>query len=315
MAEFALTIIGSGSALPMHGRNPSAQVLQYDHIFCLIDCGEGTQMKLKDAGVKLFRIEVIVISHLHGDHFFGLPGLLSTLSHLGRKEKLHLFGPPGLQNLIEAIKHYTQLHITFPIQIEELEPTGLQSIWTSGNLEILTFPLHHRVPCNGYLFREKKAIIKLKKEAVETHKLTTRHIKDLLEGKDIEVEGRQFSNDTLTHGIPQILSYAYCSDTSYNEGIVPFIRNVTLLYHEATFKNELKAMADKTGHSTAGEAGQIARSAGVKCLLTGHYSSRYKDATDLVEEARQFFPNSLLSVEGKKYNLHKLASDPTDASG
>lgn len=308
MAEFALTIIGSGSALPMHGRHPSAQVVQYDDFFCLIDCGESTQMRLRSAGIKPFRINIILISHLHGDHVFGLPGLLSSYSHLQRVDKLTVFGPVGIKGLLTEIIKYTELKINYPLTIIENDPVGLHKIWTEGNLEIMTFPLYHRIPCNGYLIREVMPVLKLKKENVEKLQLSIEQIHSLLSGADIEVDGNKIDNKELTFGGDQKLSYAYCSDTRYDQRIIPWIKSATVLYHETTFKNDLSEMAELTGHTTAGDAGRIAKAAEVRCLITGHYSSRYKEVTDLNEEAGVHFPHVLESIEGKKYNLRQLGT-------
>lgn len=307
MAEFALTIIGSGSALPMHGRHPSAQVLQYDDQIFLIDCGESTQMRLRDAGIRPFKIKLILISHLHGDHFFGLPGLLSTFSHLHRTDELTIFGPVGIKGLLEEIKKYTQLKITYPLNIIESDPAELCKIWSSGNLEILTFPLDHRIPCNGYLFREVNPVLKLRKENVEKLQLTVEQIHALQRGENIRYEGKIMMNHEMTFGQDQLMSYAYCSDTRYHEKLIPWIRSSSVLYHETTFRDEMSHMAEQTGHSTAGDAGRMAKEAEVSCLITGHYSSRYKDVSDILNEARVHFPNVLESVEGKKYNLRLLS--------
>jgi ribonuclease Z len=306
MAQFAVTVIGSGSALPMHGRNPSAQVVQYEDAYYLIDCGEGTQNRLRSSGIKPFKIKVILISHLHGDHFFGLPGLLSSFSHLQRKESLTVFGPEGIKGLLDEIMKYTEMKINYPLSILERTPIGLDKIWTQGNLDVFTFPLHHRVKCNGYLFKEKSPLFRLRKEIVEPLKLNPDQIHELMKGLDIEIKGTRISNLQLTYGEEQPLSYAYCSDTRYDRKIIDWIKNVTLLYHETTFKNDLLETAEQTGHTTAAEAGRLAKEAGVSCLLTGHYSSRYKDVTDLIQEAEIYFPHVLESIEGTRYSLRQL---------
>ena len=307
MAEFAVTVIGSGSALPMNGRHPSAQVVQYDDIFCLIDCGEGTQTRLRDSGIKPFKINIVLISHLHGDHVFGLPGLLSTFSHLQRQNELIVFGPVGIKGLLDEIMKYTELKINYPLRIIETDARGLTKIWSKGNLDVFTFPLQHRINCNGYLLKESSSLYKLKKDVVESLKLTPEQIHQLQRGDDLEINGRLMPNHELTYGEERPLSYAYCSDTQYSKRIIPWIKNVSVLYHETTFRNDLYETAEQTGHSTAGDAGRIASEAGVSCLLTGHYSSRYKDVADLIREAKAHFPHVLESVEGKKYSLKMLS--------
>lgn len=306
MAEFALTIIGSGSALPMHGRHPSSQVIQYDDFFCMIDCGEGTQMRLRSAGIRPFKIEVILISHLHGDHVFGLPGLLSSFSHLQRKEELLVFGPPGIKGLLDEIIKYTETKITYPLTIHESDPSQLTSIWQRGNFEILNFPLDHRIRCNGYLLREVQPVRRLNKEKVESLKLPVQMLQALQRGDDISYKGKEYLNSELTLESGTRLSYAYCSDTRFDKRIIPWIRSASVLYHETTFRDDLRETANITGHSTASEAGIMAKEAGVSCLITGHYSSRYKDPQAVVEEAGLHFPNVVGSVEGNKYNLRQL---------
>lgn len=306
MSEFALTIIGCGSALPMHGRHPSSQVIQYDDLFCMIDCGESTQMRLRSAGIRPFKINMILISHLHGDHIFGLPGLLSTFSHLGRKEELNIFGPVGIKGLLDEIRKYTELKITYPLTISESDPIELTKIWSGGNLEILNFPLDHRIKCNGYLIKEISPVIKLKKEIIQSLHLSVEQIHALQKGEDIIYDGKRILNQELTLGRDHALSYAYCSDTRYDQKIIPWIRSASVLYHETTFRNDMSKMAEQTGHSTSGDAGRMAREAGVGCLITGHYSSRYKEVTEIVNEAKFHFPVVLESEEGKKYNLRLI---------
>ena len=306
MVDFAVTIIGSGSAVPMHGRHPSAQVVQYGDLFVLIDCGEGTQIRIRDFGIKPFKIRLILISHLHGDHFFGLPGLLSSYSHLGRIESLTIYGPEGIKSLLETIFHFTELRIKYPLEIIELKTNTLSKFYETNELEILTFPLRHRIPCQGYLFREKKETSRLDKSMLEKHQLSPAQIKKVLEGEDLQIENENIpAKDFFLAPFPK-LSYAYCSDTAYDEAVARFIYEVKIIYHEATFKNELSDLAKETGHSTAGDAASIATRAKAFFLLLGHYSSRYKSLDELLEEAKAGFANSVLTEEGKKYSLREL---------
>jgi ribonuclease Z len=314
MAEFTVTVIGSGSALAMHGRHPSAQVVQYGDVSVLIDCGEGTQTRFREAGIKPFKLNMILISHLHGDHVFGLPGLLSSFSHLQRKEELTVYGPPGIKGFLNAIFKYSELKITYPLHLIETDPKGLIKIFSKGNFEIFTFPLFHRVKCNGYLLKENLPFYKLRKDEVESMNLTPDQLHALQQGHDIDVEGAKVQNSKLTFGGAKLLSYAYCTDTQYDKRIIPWIKNVSVLYHETTFRNDLMTTAELTGHSTAGEAGRIAKEAGASCLLTGHYSSRYKDVSDLIKEAEEHFPHVLESVEGVKYNLRSLINQQISES-
>jgi ribonuclease Z len=309
MAEFAVTILGSGSAVPMHGRHPSAQVVQYEESFFLIDCGEGTQLLFREAGIKPFRIKVILISHLHGDHVFGLPGLLSSYSHLGRSEALTIFGPIGIQAFLESIIQYSELKIRFPMEIIELETTGLKIIYENANLEIQTFPLKHRIKCQGYLFREKKVPIRFNKQRLTELSLTPDQIKSVIQGEDITVQGKLISRENILLPPLAPLSYGYCSDTAYFPSLASWLKSVRVLYHEATFRNDLEELAVETGHSTAGEAAQIAVDAGAGCLMLGHYSSRYKLLDDLLAEAKAIFHNTVLSIEGKQYKIRELTED------
>jgi len=312
MAEFNLTILGCGSAVPMHGRHPSAQVIQYGDAFYLIDCGEGTQLLFRDAGIKPFKIQVILISHLHGDHIFGLPGLLSSYSHLGRSEPLTIYGPTGIKALLESILHFTELTIRYPLTIIEIETSGLHKIREAENLEVLTFPLRHRIKCQGYLFREKKETMHFNKQALNELALTPAQMKMIIQGEELYVNGQAIAMEKLLLPPDAPMSYAYCSDTAYFPLLATWLKSVKVLYHEATFMNELAALAKETGHSTAGDAAQIAVQAEAVCLLLGHYSSRYKLLDDLLDEARATFPNSILSVEGEHYRLRELCEEKTN---
>lgn len=315
MAEFSLTILGSGSALPMHGRHPSSQLIQYDDFYCLIDCGEGTQERMIAGGIKPFKISHILISHLHGDHLFGLPGLLSSYTHLKRTELLTVYGPIGIKGFLESIFTYTELVLSYPIHIFEMEITGLTNIFSEGNIDVLSFPLYHRIACNGYIIREKSPQINIQKEMIASAHLSIEQIQSLKKGKDIIVDGNVVPYKTFIRPPARPISYAYCSDTRYDLRLLSWIDEVTVLYHETTFMNDMASMAELTGHSTAGDAGKIASAAKVACLITGHYSSRYKDIGALVEEAKTEFGYVLPAEEGKKYNIRKLAKGLSGEAG
>jgi ribonuclease Z len=306
MAEFTLTILGSGSALPMHGRHPSAQLIQYDDWYCLVDCGEGTYERMMLGGIKPFRIQHILISHLHGDHVFGLPGLLSSFSHLKRTEELTVYGPIGIKGFLESIFRFSEVILTYPLIIIESEITKLTSIFSQGNIEVLSFPLYHRIACNGYIVKEKSSPIHLQKELIHSAHLSNEQMQSLKRGEDIRIEGEIVQYEKFTRDHVRPISYAYCSDTRYDLRLLSWIEGVTVLYHETTFMDDMAKMAELTGHSTAGEAGKIASAAEVTCLITGHYSSRYKDAGLLVEEAKTHFGYVLQAEEGKKYSLRNL---------
>ncbi len=315
MAEFVLTILGSGSALPMHGRHPSAQLIQYDDFYCLIDCGEGTQERMMMAGIKPFKISHILISHLHGDHVFGLPGLLSSFSHLKRVDELIVYGPFGIKGLLESIFRFTELNLSYPIHIYEIEITGLTTIFSQGNIDVLSFPLYHRIACNGYMIREKSPQINIQKELIRGAHLSIPQIQAVKGGNDIIVDGKVMPYSAFVRNPAKPISYAYCSDTRFDLRLLSWINGVTVLYHETTFMNDMALMAEDTGHSTAGEAGRMAADANVTCLITGHYSSRYKDVGLLVQEAKAQFGYVLEAEEGKKYNIRKLAKGLPEEAG
>jgi ribonuclease Z len=308
MDEFSLHVIGCGSALSMHGRHPSAQVITHGNFHCLIDCGEGTQDRLKQAGIKPFKIEVILISHLHGDHIFGLPGLLGSFSHLKRTEKLTIYGPVGLKGMLESIFSYSSMRFSYPLHIIENTPEGLESLWSKDDFEILTFPLNHRIPCNGYLLRELGVKAKFRKEQIEAYALSTDQIKAVERGEEAIIDGEKIPASEFLYPLEKPFSYAYCSDTRYDMKVIPWISGVSVLYHETTFMSEKVDLADLTGHSTAHQAAKIATKAGASCLMTGHYSSRYKDLMPLINEAKEIFNNVILAEEGKKYSLRSLAN-------
>ena len=308
MNEFNLHVIGCGSALSMHGRHPSAQVVRYNQLQCLIDCGEGTQDRLREAGIKSFKIDLIFISHLHGDHVFGLPGLLSSFSHLKRTAPLTVFGPVGLRGFLESIITFTSLKITYPLHIVENDADGCRELWFDGELQISAFPLNHRVPCNGYIFRERKQKPRFIKEKVEAHRLTPLQIKAVEKGDNIVASGIEMPAAAFLHPPSALLSYAYCSDTRYDQRITEWIKGVSVLYHETTFMEDKLDLADQTGHSTTRQAAKIAAESGAGCLITGHYSSRYKDLQPLLDEAKEVFDHALIAEEGKKYDLRSLAN-------
>ena len=315
MAEFVMTILGSGSALPMHGRHPSAQLIQYDDFYCLIDCGEGTQERMMMAGIKPFKISHILISHLHGDHVFGLPGLLSSFSHLKRVDELIVYGPIGIKGLLESIFRFTELNLSYPIQIYEMEISGLTTIFSQGNIDVLSFPLYHRIACNGYMIREKSPQISIQKELIRGAHLSIAQIQAVKKGNDIIVDGKVIPYSAFARNPVRPVSYAYCSDTRFDLRLLSWIDGVTVLYHETTFMDDMALMAHETGHSTAVEAGRMAAEAKVNCLITGHYSSRYKDISLLVEEVKTQFGYVLEAEEGKKYNLRKLAKGLPEEAG
>lgn len=296
---FILKILGSNSAAPAHNRHQTSQLLNVQNQLFLIDCGEGTQLQLAKNHVKINRINNIFISHLHGDHFFGLMGLISTMHLYGRHKSLQIFGPPGLSEIITIQLRYSESNLNFKIKLHELEQ-GSDCIFENEFMTVETIPLSHRVFCNGFLFREKPKPRKINKEKLPEN-FSLRNILKLKKGEDILDDDNQliYKNDELTLPPKKSHSYAYCSDTSYKEDIVPQIKHVDLLYHESTFMNDMLERAANTFHSTARQAATIASKAGVGKLILGHYSVRYKDLNPLLQEAREVFPDTCLGLEGE----------------
>lgn len=262
----------------------------------LIDCGEGTQVQLRKAKARFSKINNIFISHLHGDHCFGLPGLIASFRLLGRDTALNVYGPKGIKEMMETIFRLTETHRGFDVIYHELSSKKSEKIYEDNRVEVFTIPLDHRIYCNGYLFREKPKERHLNMQEVSKYaEIETCDYHNLKLGKDfILSDGYVLKNSVLTTEPSKSVSYAFCSDTRYLEEIVPLIENVDVLYHESTFLHDLKEMADYTGHTTALEAARIARKANVGKLILGHFSNRYSDLTVFTDEAREVFPNSFL---------------------
>lgn len=294
--SFSVTILGFNSAIPKLNSHPTAQLINVNERYILIDCGEGTQVQLRKAKIKFSKINHIFISHLHGDHIFGLIGFLSSLQLLGKKTPMHIFGPEGIQDFIENQFKHTQAFSSFELIFYELNNTDSRLVFEDNKVEVYTIPLDHRIYCNGYLVKEKPKLKKLNIEAVQQYPEIERcDYYKLKKGFDFVRENNEIiPNEILTLHAAKPKSYAFCSDTRYNENVIPIIKEVDLLYHEATFLDELHPLAIKTGHSTAKEAALIAHKAQVKKLIIGHFSNRYPDPSVLVEEARSIFSETYL---------------------
>lgn len=282
--------------MPRVNSAPTAQYLEIANRNFLIDCGEGTQLQMRKARIKFSKINQVFISHLHGDHVFGLVGFISTMQLMNRENPLHIFGPAGIRDFIENQLKHTEARCGFPLKFTELDKKISEKIWEDDKVEVFTIPLNHRVYANGYLFKEKPKLRKLDIEAVKRHpEIEVCDYENLKRGKDFESEdGKIIPNKELTMAPDRSLSYAFCSDTRYKPDIVPIIKGVDLLYHESTFLSDLKDLADYTGHSTAKEAATIARDAEVGRLILGHFSNRYNDLNVLLEEAKLVFKNTIL---------------------
>jgi len=294
-----LTILGFNSAIPKKKSAPTAQLLEIAGRNFLIDCGEGTQVQLRKAKAKFSKIHHIFISHLHGDHVFGLVGLISTLQLLGKETPLYIFGPKGIQDFIMNQLKHTQARCTFDIVFKELESKESVKVFEDDKVEVFTIPLDHRIYTNGYLFREKTKHRKLNIQAVRNYpEIEICDYENLKLGRDFELSnGEIIPNEALTLEPEKSFSYAFCSDTRYKPDIVPIIKDVDILYHEATFLSDLQEMAQYTGHSTAREAATIARDANAGKLILGHFSNRYKNLNVLLEEAQTVFENTIIPVQ------------------
>lgn len=299
METLSVHILGCGSALPTTKHNPSAQALTLRGKVYLVDCGEGTQLQIRRQGLHFGRIHTIFISHLHGDHCFGLPGLLSTLSMLGRTGELHIHGPEGLTEYIDAHRKSFLAECSYEIVTHEHDYRKSEVIHEDPSLCVRSLPLSHRIPTMGFLFEERCAARHLDKPAVDFYQVPRCCYPAILLGESYTAQdGSIIPNNRLTKPgrIPR--RYAYCSDTEYFPNLIEQVRGVDLLYHEATFGEDLRARLATTAHSTAREAATIALKAEVKRLLIGHYSSRYTDVTPLLDEARSVFPNTTAAQEG-----------------
>jgi ribonuclease Z len=297
--DFELTILGSNSAIAQHGRYPTSHLLQIHNQYYLIDCGEGTQDRLKQYVGKWFRINYVFISHLHGDHYYGLIGLLTTFNLLKRTEKLTIFAPHALEKILQLQFDAAHTQLTFPLEFIVTQDNALNKLVDNSSVDIYSFPLEHKLPTTGFLFVEKKHKRKLNMEKLAALDINPKKYKLLQDGLDIEDEhGNFYPNEELTLAPKPPRKFAFCSDTQYTENIIKYIAEVDLLYHEATFMEDAAARAAETKHSTAMQAASIAQKAKVKKLLIGHFSSRYKDLKPLHFEAKSIFEPTFLSTEG-----------------
>lgn len=302
--RFEVTILGSSSATPIFNRNPTAQALNINEHLYLIDCGEGTQQQLLRYDVKATRIDHIFISHLHGDHYLGLVGLLSSLHLNGRRKLLKLFGPVHLKEIIDIQFKYSETVINYPLEFYATNPDRPEVILDNQDIIVETIPLDHRVPCTGFLFRQKKRLRKLLKDKVAELNIPLEYFTSLKKGKDyIAPDGTVYPNETLTADPSEPKMYAYCSDTIFNSRYFDQINGADLLYHEATFLHNMLTRAKDTYHTTAWQAAEVAVETGAKKLLIGHFSARYKSLNELLEEARNVFPETELAIEGKTFEI------------
>ena len=301
---FEVTILGSNSALPTSNRYPTAQVLNILGRFFLIDCGEGTQIQLRRNKIGFSKIKHIFISHLHGDHYYGLIGLISTMNLLGLKTDIHIYSPSELKNLIQPQLDFIKGEMSVNLVFHPLNFKKPQRILSDKRVEVFSFPVKHSISTCGFLFREVQKATNIKKEMIQEFNIPIAKIKEIKLGADfVTSDGNVIPNEKLTIPPPQSRSYAFCTDTAFHQPLVDIIKNVDLLYHETTFLESMRDFAEKTLHSTTIDAANVAKQANVKKLLIGHYSARYNDVYLFENEARTVFKNTEAAVEGKTYQV------------
>ncbi len=299
-----LHILGCYAATPRTMTNPSSQVLEIRNHLFLIDCGEGTQVQLRKNKIKFSRINHIFISHLHGDHFFGLPGMISTFRLLGRDKEMHIYGPKGIKEAITLLLKLGDSWTNYPLIFHELVSKDSEVIFEDAKVSVETIPLDHRIYTNGFLFKEKVTDRTLNIHAVTKKKIDKAYFQNIKNGKDVVLDnGTVVPNAELSFDPPAPMSYAYCSDTAFKVEVIPQILGVDVLYHESTFLESESHLTEKTKHSTAKEAACIARDAKVSTLLLGHYSTRYKSIELFKEEAKTIFDNVELADDGKLFEF------------
>ncbi len=304
MTPFEIKILGCGSATPTTLHNPSAQLITFNDKSFLVDCGEGTQLQMRKYKSSFGKLHSIFISHLHGDHVFGLPGLISTLNLLGRKSELYVHAHEEANLLLHPTLNYFNKNSHYEVHHIKMEKSQASVLLENNNIKISAFPLKHRMATNGFLIEEKEKPLHIRKEMIDFFQIPISEIKNIKNGADFVCEnGKVIKNRQLTFPSLPPRKYAYCSDTAFFPDVVPYIQGVDLLYHEATFMQQDVARAHETFHSTAKEAAQIAQLANVKKLVIGHFSSRYKDLQPLLAEAKEIFENTELAFEGMNISL------------
>jgi ribonuclease Z len=300
--SFEVTVLGTSSASPTKTRHPSGQLVRLEGDYFLIDCGEGTQLQLVKLGLRMHRIRYVLISHMHGDHFYGLPGLISSMALFGRTEKLTIAGPEPLQGLLETIFQITESRVPFEIEYIVTNPTVPQQILGNNKWAIKTVPLQHRIACTGFVIQEKGPELRLNVSVCEAMGVPVKEYESIKWGEDwIKADGSIVPNKMLTLPGNPNRSYAYISDTIYDESLIEHIQGSSLLYHEATFMHDLLKRAEETHHTTAKQAGQMASLCNAGKLIIGHFSGRYSHTDDLLNEARAAFAQSFAAEEGRTY--------------
>lgn len=302
--KFEVTILGCGSATPTMRHSPTAQLVNHDEHYFLLDCGEGTQLQLRRFGVKFQRINHIFITHLHGDHCLGLPGLISTMHLLGRVRDLHIYAHPDLKNAVELQLQISHSRLRFKLLWHDLSADDENLVYESKKLRIFSFPLNHRVPCCGFRIAEKTKQRNIIPEMIDKYAIPVPLIRRIKDGKDLELEnGEVIANSKLTRDPEAPKSYGYCTDTAYAKKTADYVRNVDLLYHESTFLISESERAKSTFHSTSEDAAHVAKEAKAKHLLLGHFSARYRRSEPFLNEAKAVFEAVSLADEGMKIRI------------
>jgi ribonuclease Z len=300
--SIAVTILGNSSAKPTPTGHPSAQVVNINEQLFLVDAGEGVQRQMARCGISALKLRAVFISHLHGDHLYGLFPLLSTLGLYGRRTTLRVYAPRPFGDMLEAFLRLCEGDLPYQVEWVEVDTTKNQIIFENDTTEVWSLPLRHRVPTAGYLFRQKEPPLNVKKYAIERYGLTVPQIVQAKRGEDVVLEsGEVLANADITYRPYGTLSYAYCSDTNYSARLAKMVEGVDMLYHEATYEAKERKTAKERGHATTADAAKVASMAGAGRLLIGHFSSRYKDLQPLLDESREIFPATDIAREGETF--------------
>ena len=304
MEPFKVHILGCGSALPTLQHNASSQIVELREKLFMIDCGEGTQIQLRRSRIHFSKIIAVFISHLHGDHCFGLPGMISTFGMTGRTAPLHVYAPAAFEPILDQTLSFFCQGLEFKVVFHAVDTTQNKVVYEDRSLTVETIPLQHRIDCCGYLFREKPILPHIRRDMIDFYKIPISQINNIKAGADwVTPEGEVIANSRLTTPAEPARSYAYCSDTRYIKTLHELVKGVSTLYHESTYSAEDAERARLYWHSTSQDAARVARDASVGKLLLGHFSARYNNESQLLEEAKEIFPNSYLTREGATFDI------------
>ena len=304
MEPFKVHILGCGSALPTLQHNASSQIVELREKLFMIDCGEGTQIQLRRSRIHFSKIIAVFISHLHGDHCFGLPGMISTFGMTGRTAPLHIYAPAAFEPILDQTLSFFCQGLEFKVVFHAVDTTQNKVVYEDRSLTVETIPLQHRIDCCGYLFREKPILPHIRRDMIDFYKIPISQINNIKVGADwVTPEGEVIANSRLTTPAEPARSYAYCSDTRYIKTLHELVKGVSTLYHESTYSAEDAERARLYWHSTSQDAAKVARDASVGKLLLGHFSARYNNESQLLEEAKEIFPNSYLTCEGATFDI------------